>query len=100
MFSKLFNGIVSFLYSNLDFIYLFLMATILHFIAANAYAKWCTPSSVVGFLVSPFMTVTPVCSTLRWSITVFGDYMSSIWTMVFVFISKNVVLYFVKEKTN
>jgi hypothetical protein len=76
------------------------MATILHFIAANAYAKWCTPSSVVGFLVSPFMTVTPVCSTLRWSITVFGDYMSSIWTMVFVFISKNVVLYFVKEKTN
>lgn len=100
MIGKIFNGVTAFLYSNADFIYLFLTATILHYVAANAYAKWCTPSTFIGFLASPFMTVTPVCSTLRWSITVFGDYMSSIWTMAFVYISKNVVVYFVKEKTN
>lgn len=94
--SKTFNGVVAFLQSNSDFIYLFLMASFLHFIAANAYAKWCTHSSLVGFLLSPFMTVTPVCSTLRWSITIFGDYLASIWTLAFLWISTNVVKRFVK----
>lgn len=100
MFGSTISNVGGFIWSILDFVWLFLAATILHYIAANAYARWCTPSTLVGFLVSPFMTITPICSTLRWSIAIFGDYMTSIWIMVFAYISKNAVIYFVKEKTN
>jgi hypothetical protein len=94
---KTFSAIGSFLHSNLDFIYLFLIATVLHFIAANAYANWCAPQTIVGFLMSPFMTVTPVCSALRWSITLFGDYLASIWTLGFLWVSTNLVKRFCKK---
>lgn len=86
----------AFIESNLEFVFLFTMATFLHFIAANAYAKWCTSSTLVGFLISPFMTVTPVCVGLRWSITIFGDYLSSFWTTLVLWISANLVKMFVK----
>lgn len=86
----------AFIESNLEFVFLFTMATFLHFIAANAYAKWCTPSTLIGFLISPFMTVTPVCVGLRWSITIFGDYLSSFWTTLILWISANLVKMFVK----
>ena len=88
----------AFIESNLEFVYLFMIATFLHFIAANAYAKWCTPSTLFGFLISPFMSVTPVCNGLRWSITIFGDYLSSFWTTILLWISANLIKMF-KSKT-
>uniref|UniRef100_A0A6C0HRH3 Uncharacterized protein n=1 Tax=viral metagenome TaxID=1070528 RepID=A0A6C0HRH3_9ZZZZ len=93
-----FTAVISFIHSNLDFVYLFLAATVLHFIAANAYAIWCTPQTVVGFLISPFMTITPVCSILRWSIAVFGDYLASIWTLAFLWVSTNLLKLFCKKE--
>lgn len=95
----MFTRIKTFIESNLEFVYLFMMATFLHFIAANAYAKWCTPSTFFGFLISPFMTVTPVCSGLRWSITIFGDYLSSFWTTLILWISASMIKMF-KSKTD
>jgi len=95
--NKTIRATVSFIQCNLDFVYLFLMATILHYIAANAYAIWCTPQTIIGFIISPFMTVTPVCATLRWSITIFGDYLASIWTLAFLWVSTSLVKLFCKK---
>ena len=62
------------------------------------YVEFITKLRAYGFLLSPFMTVTPVCSTLRWSITIFGDYLASIWTLAFLWISTNIVKRFVKKE--
>lgn len=39
---------------------------IIHFIASQLYIKWCTPYSFYGFIISPFLTLTPHCQGLRW----------------------------------
>ena len=39
-----------------------------HFGAAHFYAKYCTEPSLIGFVTSPFMTMSPQCQAGRWII--------------------------------
>jgi len=39
-----------------------------HFGAAHFYAKYCTEPSIIGFVTSPFMTMSPQCQAGRWII--------------------------------
>ena len=85
---------------NSQVILLFLGATVLHYASAIAYVKWCAPPTFIGFILSPFMTVTPLCVGIRWSITIFGDYLSSIWTFMFLWVSSNIIKRFSKDEIN
>jgi hypothetical protein len=39
-----------------------------HFGAAHFYARYCTEPSLIGFVTSPFMTMSPQCQAGRWII--------------------------------
>lgn len=50
-----------------------------HYIAANLYPRMCTPITFVGFIMSPFMVITPHCEALRWIIGYTGSQMRNMW---------------------
>ena len=52
---------------------------LVHYAAAHAYARICTPGSVYGFIASPFVTTTPPCSALRWAIAAGADAIGGMW---------------------
>lgn len=70
---------------NMHIISAFIMCIILHYISAILYAKYCTPSTFIGFLLSPFMTLSPHCRALRWTISTFGDHICNSWIYVGIY---------------
>jgi len=92
------NFVKNFIVDNYQVLLLFFIASVLHYAAAILYVGWCTPPTIIGFLLSPFRTITPMCVGLRWSISVFGDYLSSLWTFAFLFISSHIIKWFGKTE--
>jgi len=45
---------------------IYLIWICLHYFASHLYVKFCVPTTVMGFILSPFMTATPHCQGLRW----------------------------------
>jgi hypothetical protein len=67
---------------------IYIMWVMLHYIASHLYIYFCTPTTIVGFLYSPFIISAPHCRALRWVIfngsvsidnmwIVFGTWLSS-----------------------
>jgi len=50
-----------------------------HFISSNIYPSLCCPWTFWGFIMSPFMVVTPHCEGLRWVIHYTGDQIRNTW---------------------
>ena len=42
----------------------------------------CTPVTVIGFIMSPFMVIAPHCAGLRWLITFTGTQIQNMWLWV------------------
>jgi hypothetical protein len=40
----------------------------LHYISSHLYTKTCVPKSIIGFVLSPFLTQSIHCQALRWGI--------------------------------
>jgi hypothetical protein len=54
----------------------------LHYSASHLYVKLCVPDTLYGFLMSPFMTVTPHCQGLRWVVTTAASMINNMWVML------------------
>ena len=46
----------------------YIMFILLHYAASNIYPCMCTPLTVMGFVMSPFMVLAPHCEAMRWVI--------------------------------
>ena len=53
----------------------------LHYFASHLYVKLCVPSTVMGFLLSPFMTSTPHCQGLRWIVYNAANIINNMWIL-------------------
>jgi hypothetical protein len=51
----------------------------LHFGATHLYSYLCAHPTLIGFLSSPFVTSTPICSALRWTIYQGADMINTMW---------------------
>ena len=71
---------------------------LLHYIASQLYVKMCVPSSVFGFLLSPFMTATPHCQGLRWIVYNAANIINNMWIILGAWIMSNVLV--VTRNTN
>jgi len=65
----------------------------IHFIASNIYPSMCCSWTMWGFIMSPFMAVTPHCEGLRWVIHYTGEQIRNTWVwlggyLVYYFSSK------------
>jgi len=52
---------------------------IIHFVASQLYIKWCTPYTFYGFVISPFLTLTPHCQGLRWVLYNGAGVINNMW---------------------
>jgi hypothetical protein len=53
--------------------------SILHYISANTYPTLCTPCTITGMVMTPFMVVTPHCQAIRWVINWSGNQINMAW---------------------
>ena len=78
IFQYTYKGIKIFI--NVSGIYL--VWIFLHYIAAQLYIKLCVPNTIVGFLMSPFMTATPHCQGLRWVVYNAANIINNMWIIL------------------
>ena len=60
----------------------YLFWVMLHYGAAHAYAHLCTPATLKGFVLSPFMVATPHCAAMRWLVVNGASSINSIWLVL------------------
>jgi hypothetical protein len=54
----------------------------LHYFSAHLYVKFCVPNSIVGFIMSPFMIMTPHCQGLRWIVYNAANIINHMWILI------------------
>jgi hypothetical protein len=52
---------------------------LLHYFAPHAYVYFCTPLSLQGFALSPFVAAAPHCQAIRWVIYNGGNSIIAMW---------------------
>lgn len=60
----------------------YIIWTTIHFFATHVYAKYCTPFSIWGYLMAPFIVSSPHCAGLRWCIVKGADTMIAMWIVM------------------
>ena len=77
---------IKYLYKTIKFLIkisgLYIVWIVLHYTASHLYIKLCVPNTIVGFLMSPFMTATPHCQGLRWLIYNAAIMINNMWVLL------------------
>jgi|SaaInlStandDraft_7_1057024.scaffolds.fasta_scaffold98174_1 hypothetical protein len=60
---------LNFLKNIWDIIKIYLFWILVHFVSSNLYCYLCTNLSIMGFLISPFIVMSPHCKALMWLTT-------------------------------
>lgn len=89
------NVMLSYTYNFLKFIFsvsgVYLLWICLHYFASHLYVKLCVPNTVIGFLMSPFMTATPHCHGLRWVVYNAANMINNMWIICGSFICSTIL---------
>ena len=70
---------------------------LLHYFSSIFYTKLCTPNSVWGLIMSPFLITTPYCQGLRWLIYNGANMINHMWLILATWLCANM---FILEKIN
>jgi len=86
IFYDYFNIVISFILRSTIFIFkvsgIYLLWISLHYFSAHLYIKFCVPDSVIGFIMSPFMIMTPHCQGLRWIVYNAANIINHMWILI------------------
>ena len=84
-------------------VFVYIGVSLLHFACANLYPYLCTPVTLIGLFMTPFMVVTPHCLAIRWVIDWTGNQICNAWIWLggylVYYIGKYITPY-IKEKQN
>jgi len=76
----------NFTYKSIIFIIkvsgVYLLWILLHYVASHLYVTLCVPKTVMGFIMSPFMTATPHCQGLRWIVYNAANMINNMWIIL------------------
>jgi hypothetical protein len=61
---------------------IYILWIFLHYIASHSYVKFCTPDTIKGFIISPFLTSSPHCNGLRWVINSGSNVINNMWLLL------------------
>ena len=70
---------------------IYLLWILLHYVASHLYVKLCVPSTIFGFIMSPFMTATPHCQGLRWIVYNAANMINNMWIICGSFICSTIL---------
>ena len=65
---------------------------LLHHVASHVYSYLCTPNTMIGFLYSPFMVVTPHCQAIRWVLYEGSNVITTMWITMGTYFTSKVLL--------
>ena len=71
---------------------IYLIWIFLHYLASHLYVKLCVPNTIVGFLISPFMTATPHCQGLRWIVYNAANMINNMWIILGAWICSTLLI--------
>ncbi len=63
----------------------YFMWIVLHYTAVHLYPRYCAPSTILGFVLSPFMVSALHCIVLRWIVLEGSNVIVSMWVVVGTF---------------
>ncbi len=72
---------------------IYLLWICLHYFASHLYVKFCVPTTIVGFLLSPFMVATPHCQGLRWIVYNAANMINNMWVIFGTWICSTLLNY-------
>lgn len=81
---------ILFFKNSLELILIYLVWIIIHYIAGVLYSMYCTPNTIIGFLISPFLVLTPHCKVFRWIIYNGGLIITDIWIVLGTWITAKI----------
>lgn len=61
---------------------IYLLWICLHYFSAHLYVKFCVPNTILGFIMSPFMVMTPHCQGLRWIVYSAANIINNMWMVI------------------
>ena len=86
----------------IDFIYevagIFILWIIIHYVAANLYARFCAELSLFGFVKSIFVAQAPHCIAMRWVIYNGGIIINSMWISISIWFTTKLLKNQVKNE--
>jgi hypothetical protein len=86
MFYEFTDKVISFTLRTTIFLFkisgIYILWISLHYFSAHLYVKFCVPNSVVGFIMSPFMIMTPHCQGLRWIVYNAANIINHMWILI------------------
>jgi len=89
LFDKLYDfliNICSFCLRTTIFLFkisgIYLLWICLHYFSAHLYIKFCVPNTIIGFIMSPFMIMTPHCQGLRWIVYNAANIINNMWILI------------------
>ena len=71
------NAIIAFNMCKIYLLWIFI-----HHLAGILYCRYCTPTTLIGLLLSPFMVATPHCVAFRWIIYNGGVVITNMWIIL------------------
>ena len=74
-------------------VYLFASCVILHYISPYVYIELCVPDTIQGFLMSPFMVMTPHCQIIRWCGYYSGCILNNLWLLLAAWMLRLLITY-------
>ncbi len=72
----------------------YIVCILAHFMASHMYVRFCVPKTLIGLLMSPFMTLTPHCQAFRWAIYYGGNAINILWLIVANYLVTRITNYF------
>ena len=61
---------------------IYLIWIVCHYIASHLYVCMCVPFTIMGFILSPFVSPAPHCQALRWTIYNAGATIVNMWILL------------------
>ena len=65
---------------------------ILHYISAQLYVYYCTPSNIYGLIISPFLVSAPHCKALRWVLHNGGNTIDNMWIVLATWFASKLII--------
>ena len=64
----------------------------MHYVCTHVYAEYCTPKTIKGLIISPFVVVAPHCTGLRWCITQGANTITTMWGVLGTWVAAKMII--------
>lgn len=83
-------SLVKFMHRYFWFMLFYITWITAHYVASHLYVKYCTPATLMGFMLSPFIVPAPHCEGLRWIISTGGSNITAMWAFTGVWVAREI----------